>query len=115
MSDENSKTVNSNTPWDSSRSVSSLETSESDLSDVRKEMVRFAIEHPIHDIRTYAGYKGDLIVEITASKLNILAALKSYAESIGMETVIKEKTSICIHELYCITPDTQIYRLKEPT
>ncbi len=114
MPDENLNTVNNHIPWDSSPSVSSLDTSESDLSDLRKEIIRFALDYPIHDIRTYAGYKGDLIVEITASKLDVLAALKSYADSIGIETVIKERPTICIHELYCITPDTQIYKLKEP-
>ena len=114
MSDENSKKIDNHIPWDSSRSVSALESSESDLSDVRKDMIRFSLDYPIHDIRTYSGYKGDLLVEITASKLEILTMIKSYAESIGMETVIKEKAGICVHELYCITPDTQIYRLKEP-
>jgi len=115
MSDENSKTDYGNIPWDSGRSVSSLETSEADLSDIRKDMIRFALDYPIHDVRTYAGYKGGLIVEITASKLAVLDVLKSYAESIGMQTVIKEKHAIRVHELYCITPDTQIYELKEPT
>jgi len=114
MTNENSKHIANQTPWDSSRSVSSLETAKSDLCSVRKDMIRFALEHPIHDIRTYSGYKGDLLVEITASTLAVLAVLKAYAESIGMETVIKEKPSICIHELYCITPDPEIYRLKEP-
>ncbi len=115
MSDKDSNTEHVHMPWDSGPSISSLKTSEADLSDIRKKMIRFALDYPIHDIRTYSGYKGDLIVEITASKLAVLDILKPYAESLGMETVIKEKHQIRIHELYCITPDPQIYRLKEPT
>lgn len=113
MSDEDSNP--DHTPWTNERSVSSLDTSESDLSDIRKQMIKFALEHPIRDIRTYSGYKGDLMVEITASKLGTIDILKSYAESIGMETVIKEKHTMRVHEIYCITPDPQIYKLKEPT
>ena len=100
--------------WTNERSISSLDTSESDLSDIRKQMIKFALSHSIHDIRTYAGYKGDLIVEITASRLETITLLKSYANSIGMQTVIKEKHSIRVHEIYCIKPDPQIYKLKEP-
>jgi len=114
MSNEDEKKKNLLAKWDNERSFSALETSDSDLSDVRKEMIRFSLDYPIHDIRTYSGYKGDLLVEITVSSLDLLDLLKSHAESLGMQTVVKIKRELRIHELYCITPDDQIYKLKEP-
>jgi len=111
----NEKLNHSSSTWDSGRQISALETSEADLSDTRKEMIRFCLDYPVHDIRTYAGYKGDLIVEITTSNISLLDVLKTHAQSLGMETVIKEKREIQIHEIYCITPDESIYRLKEPS
>ncbi len=114
MPNENDKKNKLLANWDNERSFSALETSASDLSDIRKSMIRFSLDYPIHDIRTYSGYKGDLLVEITASNLDLLYFLQSHAESIGMQTVIKVKRDLCIHELYCITPDDQIYKLKEP-
>lgn len=113
--DENELTKKTANAWDSGRNISALDTSEADLSDLRKEMIRFALDYPIHDIRTYAGYKGDLIVEITTSNISLLDVLKNHAQSLGMETVIKEKREIQIHEIYCISPDDNIYKLKEPS
>ncbi|MEA3373665.1 MAG: hypothetical protein U9Q62_08255 [Campylobacterota bacterium] len=112
MSDENQKIEHDTAIWEHGKCISSLDTSKSDLSDVRKEMIRFALDYPIHDIRTYAGYKGDLLVEITISDYTLLPVLKSYAESLGMKTAIKEKFDIRIHEIYCITPDEEVYGIK---
>lgn len=116
MSDENEnvsgKNNESHAIWEYGRSTSSLDTSSSDLSDVRKQMIRFALDYPIHDIRTYAGYRGDLLVEITVSDYTLLPVLKEYAESLGMKTVIKEKFDIQIHEIFCITPDENVYGIK---
>lgn len=75
-------------------------------------MIRFALDFPIRDIRTYSGYKGDLLVEITTGNDDILPKLKAHAESLGMELVIKERYDTRIHEVYCIMPDENIYRLK---
>ncbi len=113
MSEKDEKIDHTPSAWDTGRNVSALETSESDLSDVRKDMIRFALDYPIHDVRTYAGYKGDLIVEITALSLLLIDTLKEHAHSLGMETAVKEKRDLGVHELYCITPDTTIYGLKE--
>lgn len=113
--DENKSTEKAPNAWDSGRRISALDTSEADLSDLRKKMIRFALDYPIHDVRTYAGYKGDLIVEITTSNISLLEILKNHAQSLGMETVIKEKKEIQIHEIYCISPDDSIYKLKEPS
>jgi hypothetical protein len=94
------------------KSASTLEASHEELSDVRKQMIRFALDFPIRDIRTYSGYKGDLLVEITTGNDDILPKLKAHAESLGMEVVIKERYDTRIHEVYCIVPDENIYRLK---
>ncbi|UFS62644.1 hypothetical protein LOH54_00585 [Sulfurimonas sp. HSL-3221] len=94
------------------KSASTLEASHEELSDVRKQMIRFALEFPIRDIRTYSGYKGDLLVEITTGNDDILSELKAHAESLGMEVVVKERYDTRIHEVYCIVPDENIYRLK---
>ena len=96
------------------KSASLLSPSSEEMSDVRKKMVRYALDFPIRDIRTYAGYKGDLLVEITSNNIDLLLLLQVYAESLGMETVIKEQYETFIHELYCITPDENAYRIKKP-
>jgi hypothetical protein len=92
--------------------ASALEPSHEEMSDVRKQMIRFALDFPIRDIRTYSGYKGDLLVEITTGDDEILPKLKAYAESLGMETVVKEHYDSRIHEIFCIVPDEDVYELK---
>lgn len=94
------------------KSASALEASHEELSEVRKQMIHFALDFPIRDIRTYAGYKGDLLVEITTGEDEILPKLKAHAESLGMETVVKERYDTRIHEIYCIVPDEDVYGLK---
>jgi hypothetical protein len=99
--------------WDYGKSSSLLEASKEDMHETRKAMIRFALDHNIRDIRTYSGYKGDLLIEITTSDLALLPVLKAHAESLGMQTVIKEKHDILIHEIYCIMPDEDLYGLKQ--
>lgn len=116
MSDENQNIDHTPTSWDKESSISTLHSSDLDLCGVRKDMIRFALEHPIRDIRTYSGYKGDLLVEITTVDPSIVTILKAQAESLGMQTVVKNMNAIGIYEIYCITPDPHIYelKLKEP-
>ncbi len=99
--------------WEYGQVPSSLESSSADMSDVRKEMIRFALQHPIRDIRTYSGYKGDLLVEITTADFELLPVLKAHAEMLGMKTAVKEKFDLRVHEIYCITPDEDVYGIKE--
>lgn len=94
------------------KGASSLEASHEELSEARKELVRFALDLPIRDVRTYSGYKGDLLVEFTTGYDDVLESIKKYAESLGMETVIKERPETCIHEIFCIMPDEDVYALK---
>jgi hypothetical protein len=96
------------------KASSSLEASKEALSPVRKKMIRYALDLPVRDIRTYSGYKGDLLIEITTNEEVILPKLKDYAESLEMETVIKKMFDIRLYKIYCIVPDENIYQLKEP-
>lgn len=98
----------------SEKSASSLQASDDDLSTSRKKMIRFALDYPIRDIRTYSGYKGDLLIEITTHEEVILPKLQEYAESLEMSTVIKKLYEMRIFKIYCIEPDESIYQIKEP-
>jgi len=115
MKEENKERAiehDSNTVWQYGKSPSLREASTSDMHESRKAMIRFALDHNIRDIRTYEGYKGDLLLEITTTHLDLLPILKAQAESLGMQTVIKERHDIQIHEIYCIMPDENVYQLK---
>ena len=53
------------------------------------------------------------MVEITATDLDVLRKIKGWAENMGMGTVIKENPMTMVHELFCITPDEDVYGLSE--
>ncbi len=116
MSDDNQSIDHTPTSWNKESNISTLQSSDLDLCGARKDMIRFALEHPIRDIRTYSGYKGDLLVEITTVDPSIVEILKAQAESLGMQTVVKKRNAIGIYEIYFITPDPHVYelKLKEP-
>ena len=100
--------------WENGRSIGDLPFSTHVLSQERKDIIKLALSLDIKDIRTYAGYRGDLLVEITASDLDILNKIKGWAENMDMKTVIKENPMTTIHELFCITEDEDVYALVEP-
>ena len=100
--------------WQNGKDIGHLASSASNMTQVRKDIIKFALGFEIKDIRTYAGYKGDLLVEIMATDLAILKTIKGWAENLGMETVLKENPMTMIHELFCITPDEDVYELVEP-
>lgn len=113
MSDEKErKSDHHHAIWEYGITPSARKPSAGDLNDLRKAIIRYALEHPIRDIRTYSGYKGDLLVQITATDFDLLAHIKAHAEALGMEAVLKKRTDIGIHELFCITPDEEVYELK---
>jgi hypothetical protein len=115
MQNENDKTKETDyrdSVWEYGKSSSFLEPSKEDMHETRKAMIRFALDYNIRDIRTYSGYKGDLLIEITTTDLALLPILKKHAQSLGMQTVIKEKLDIRIHEIYCIMPNEDLYELK---
>ena len=98
--------------WTHGKSVSKLTSSENNMNDERKEIIRQALELDIIDIRTYTGYKGDLLVEITTIDPDVVRSLKKIAETLGLETVI-QKDILTIYKIFCISSSSNIYELKE--
>ncbi len=97
--------------WSHGKSVSNFPSSDNDMNDERKEIIRQALKFDIIDIRTYTGYKGDLLVEITTIDPDVIRSLKKIAESLGMETVI-QKDIVMIYKIFCITPSSNAYDFK---
>ena len=83
---------------------------------VRRDIIRYAINLEILDINTYSGYKGDLIVKITTSSKrdDVKNKIKAYARNLDMEVVVKDNKNILIYEIYCISEDDN-YALKLDT
>lgn len=100
--------------WQYGKDIGHLASSSGSMSQVRKDIIKFALGFEIKDIRTYAGYKGDLLVEIMATDPEVIQTIKKWAENLGMETVLKENQMTMIYELYCITPDEEVYGLAVP-
>jgi hypothetical protein len=100
--------------WQYGRKVANYKPSKANMSEVRKEIISRALRFDIRDVRTYAGYKGDLLVQITATDMLVLKALQKQAEILKMETVIREDRDLLVNELYCIVPD-DVYVLKTKT
>ncbi len=96
--------------WENGRDIGHLASSQQDMAQERKDIIRFAIGLNIRDIRTYAGFKGDLLVEITAAESDVINKIKDWAENLEMQTVVKENVMTGLHELFCITPD-DVYEL----
>jgi len=97
--------------WTHGKSISHLPSSNNNMDDERKEIIRQALKYEIIDIRSYTGYKGDLLVEITAIDPDVTQSLKKIAESLGMKTVI-QKDILTIYKIFCIIPSSNIYDLK---
>ena len=117
MSDENeelSEHEKNASVWQNGKDIGHLASSPNNMSQVRKDIIKFALGLEIKDIRTYAGYKGDLLVEIMATDPEVLATIKKWAENLGMQTVLKENRMTMVHELFCITPDEDVYELVMP-
>ena len=97
--------------WGHGKSVAGFSSSENNMSDERKEIIRQALEFDIIDIRTYTGYKGDLMVEIITMEEDVAQSLKKSAETLGLETVL-QRDIISLKKLFCITPSNNTYDLK---
>lgn len=102
------------TVWEINKTKADLEPSRGLMSDDRKDMIRYAMQYDIKDIRTYSGYKGDLLIEITLFDAGTLERLKIHAISLGMETAVKSNMDLGVFELYCITPDNIYQLMDEP-
>ena len=117
MIDENeelSEQEKSGSVWQYGKDIGHLPSSENSMSQVRKDIIKFALGFDIKDIRTYAGYKGDLLVEIMATDPKVIQTIKDWAENLGMETAVKENRMTMVYELFCITPDEEVYDLIPP-
>lgn len=115
MSDTNEDQIQQGkygTIWQHGKSIMDLPPSSQNMQQERKDIIKLALGLDIKDIRTYSGYKGDLLVEITATEIEVLRKIKGWAENLGMDTVIKENPMTTIHALFCITPD-DVYALNE--
>lgn len=99
--------------WEPNRtSASKLPTSEHTMDENRREMIRRAIEFDIIDVRSYAGYKGDMLVEFTTLEAETVKSLKKIAEELGLEVAVR-RDPLMIYQVYCISPgNDEIYDLK---
>lgn len=84
------------------KSVSKLQTSNYNLSLEQKTIIKMSLDYDIMDIRTYAGYKGDLIVQIIAEHKEVLQQMKSISKKLGIESVLKTNSLMMVYELFCI-------------
>ncbi len=79
----------------------------------RKKILRYALEQDISDVHTYSGYKGDLIVKITTKDATAVQQIRKFALSLDVkDVVVKQNPYIVEFEIYCITPDDNVYELK---
>lgn len=83
------------------------------MQEERRKMIRFALDHDVQDINTYSGYKGDLIVKITTKDIHTAAEIRKYADELAFkEIVVKDNPNMEEYEIFCVTPDKEIYHLK---
>jgi hypothetical protein len=79
----------------------------------RKKIIQYALDFEIDDINTYSGYKGDLIVKITTKDIHAVVAMRKFAMDLNIkEVVVKHNPHLLEYEIYCVTPDTEVYHLK---
>lgn len=97
--------------WTHGKAVSHLTSSDNSMNENRKKMIKHALEYDIIDVRSYRGYKGDLLLEITTMKDDVVNALTKIAEIIGFEVEV-HKNVLSIFEIYCICPSESAYELK---
>ena len=97
--------------WTHGKAVSHLTSSDNSMSDKRKKVIKHALDYDIIDIRSYRGYKGDLLIEITTMENDVAEALKKIVEIIGLEVEV-HKNTLSIYEVYCICPSENAYELK---
>ncbi len=81
----------------------------------RKKIIQFALNYDIEEINTYAGYKGDLILKIVSKDIEAIAEIQKYANSLDiLDVVVKNNPNLMIYEIFCVTQDKEVYRLKDP-
>lgn len=79
----------------------------------RKKIIQYALDFDIDNINTYSGYKGDLIVKITTKDMHAVVAIRKFANSLDVkEVVVKQNPHLLEFEIFCVTPDKEVYHLK---
>jgi hypothetical protein len=97
--------------WSHGKSASQFTSSRNDMSDERKEIIRQALKFNIVDIRSYTGYKGDMLVEITTMDHDVTLSLEKIAKTLGLEVVIQQDI-ISLYKIFCISLSNNTYDLK---
>ena len=98
--------------WEPNRkSPAGLPSSEHTMDEKRREMIRKALEFDIVDVRSYVGYRGDMLVEFTTLMEDTVMSLKKAAEALEMEVAVR-RDPLLVYQVYCITPADDIYELK---
>ena len=97
--------------WSGRKSASHLSSSNKGMSPARKEIIGRALTLEIMDIRSYTGYKGDLIIEVTSLDPNVIQILNHRAVALGFDSNVTTD-SLLVHKLYCISPSEDAYDLK---
>jgi hypothetical protein len=79
----------------------------------RKKIIQYALQFDIHDIHTYSGYKGGLLVKITTRSPHVVDQIEKFALSIpAVEEVAVKKNHLMQFEIFCVTKDNNVYELK---
>jgi hypothetical protein len=79
----------------------------------RKKIIQYALDYDIEDINTYSGYKGDLIVKLTTKDMKAVVAIRKFAMDLSIkEVVVKQNQHLLKFEIFCVTPDKEVYHLK---
>lgn len=82
------------------------------MNEDRKKIIQYALQFDIHDIHTYSGYKGGLIVKITTRNAAVVDEIEKFALAIPIEEVAVKKNHLMQFEIFCVTKDEDVYELK---
>lgn len=82
------------------------------MDEVRKKIIQYALQFDIHDIHTYSGYKGGLVLKITTRSAAVVDAIEKFALSLPSEEVAVKQNNLMQFEIFCITKDKDVYELK---
>ncbi len=97
--------------WIDRKPASVRESSKICMNDTQKEMIRKALEHEIVDIRSYRGYRGDLLIEVVTLSSQSVEEIDREAKALGFEVVIQQD-AIFEYKIFCILAADDIYTLK---
>ena len=109
--DNTNETKGNEYAWEPNRkSAATLPSSEHGMDDNRREIIRQALDLDIIDVRSYAGYRGDMLVEFTTMDKETVNTLHKIADTLGMEVVVRQDP-LMVYQVYCISPNDTIYDL----